>query len=600
VPASALAATPGSPCWTDVNPYPFGFDGTPVNTDSQACQSWAVEHNNNPAACYLSVDSMAFRAWNRGIAVLSPPPNSGLSTTAFGVWLYNGNRWFPDPTFPGQSVCKGSTVLWAGKLDYWLVGQLGTAQTWPALCRFDGVNFSWEPVPVPAAALADVPVDPTTGKPAAGAIQAGACFAWNDCWFFGSYGVVLRWDGQRLSSWTTGLGSSPWLTSDFTAAVTGTDPAGNPYAFALAGTSSGANTTPGAQALGQATSAAPDGSPPPQLYRSGGGAFEPLRYSPPTTALPGDPHQTDLAAVALNSQGQGWVAGDPRGLRPGDNRPSTTKLSPLVPLSTTGASQPCPGTPANGFADSPSGGYLWASLGVLPNGDGLAGGWDDTSNGSGAIPVLADVSCDRAPALLYFGTADPSTGTIAAADPSGWITAIAVNAVNDAWAVATSSQPPQALPDNTITVPPPHLYHLTDSTPPLAPTGNDVEPRPLVTQSEPTIFVFGPSVLIPPPPPPIITKKKAKPVHRPSPIYAVQRPALVRGPGGALSLVIRFKVRSTVTIGIEAFHRGQLVSSSGMKTFRGSTGELVLKVDRNRWPTRLKFVTPKANPGKKK
>src|SRR5262249_28072701 len=150
------------------------------------------------------------------------------------------------------------------------------------------------------------------------------------------------------------------------------------------------------------------------------------------------------------------------------------------------------------------------------------------------------------------------------ADPNGSFTAVAANAVNDAWASAAAfGQGPSTAPQ-----PPPHLYHLIDAQAPLAPAGNDVESRPFLVQSEPTICVFGPKVVVTPRPPKKvkIKRRKGKTVHVPPPIYAVQPPKLVRGPGGALSLVITFKVRSKVTIGIEAFRDGKLVSSSGLKT----------------------------------
>ena len=131
------AAGPGSPCWTDVLPYPFGSDGNPVDPNSALCArpgapsgpDWTGDFSpegggaaGNPP-CYLQVNSLAFRAWNRGLAATGLPLSSDpTATVGFGVWLYNGANWFPDPTFPGSGVCPGSIVLWAGKLDYWLVG----------------------------------------------------------------------------------------------------------------------------------------------------------------------------------------------------------------------------------------------------------------------------------------------------------------------------------------------------------------------------------------------------------------------------------------------------------------------------------------------
>jgi hypothetical protein len=560
VPASPSTPAPGAPCWTDATPYPFGFDGNPVQptSPSPACQAWAQEHSSgDPIGCYLSVDSMAFRAWNRGIAVTSPAPNSGLSTTPFGVWLYNGTRWFPDPTFPGQSVCQGRTALWAGKLDYWVVGQISGASNWPALCRFDGVNFEWEPLAVPKAALAHVPLD-STGKPSAGAIKTGACFAWNDCWFFGSFGVVLRWDGQSLTDATPDTADSPWLRSNFTAAIARTDAGGNPFAFAVGN---------------PFATTSPDGTPSDRVWHSSGRAFTPVD---------GSSFQSPLVAVDFNSQAEGWVAGDPAGQPPPSGTLPTSGASPLTCLSASGAV-----LDTDSFTNSPSVGYLWSSVSVLPNGDALAGG-QYGSAGTFQVPVLAEVSCDpnQQARTLSFGS-----GGLAADDPAGWVTAVAANAVNDEWAATATAQfnanPPS---------PRPHLYHLTDTETPLAPAGDDMESRPIATQIEATIFQFAPPVVIPPPPAApapqpgktTITRVKARP-----PIYAVQPPKLARISSARFSLSIRFKVRSKVTIGLEALSSGKVVSKSGLKTFRGKRGELVLALDVNEWPTSLKFVFPK-------
>src|SRR5215471_15531721 len=54
-----------SPCWTEVEPYPFGTDGNPVDLTSPSCRP--IDGAVRPA-CYLTVTSLAFRAWNRGLA----------------------------------------------------------------------------------------------------------------------------------------------------------------------------------------------------------------------------------------------------------------------------------------------------------------------------------------------------------------------------------------------------------------------------------------------------------------------------------------------------------------------------------------------------
>src|SRR5450432_2337576 len=56
--------TPGDSCWTDVQPYPFGSGGGPVQPSSNPI---CVGLRNPGETCYLTVTSLAFRAWNRGL-----------------------------------------------------------------------------------------------------------------------------------------------------------------------------------------------------------------------------------------------------------------------------------------------------------------------------------------------------------------------------------------------------------------------------------------------------------------------------------------------------------------------------------------------------
>lgn len=534
----------GNPCWTEyggssTNEYPFGYDGNPVDPDAPYCES-AV-----PDPCYLNVTSFAFRAWNRGLAAMS-------TGAAYGVWRYNGIRWYPDPTFPGSSTCPGSTILWAGKLDAWLIGGEDLSGTWQRLCRFDGENDEWEPLSVPAATIAEA--GPT------GVLDAGACFAWNNCWFFGGApggaggdGVVVHWDGQTLSNVTVGIGGSggfglsPWLATDYTDAIATTDANGNPFAVAVA-------------AAG--TPAEPDGSPSPQVFTSTGRGFTGASLMPPAG--------TDLDAVAFDSQGDGWIAGNPHG---------STGPAPLLPVSSSGLAPPCPGTPANYFSGSisttvPS--YAWTSIGVEPGGDAVAGG-TVTIPGEPSQPVVAQVSCSQAPQTVSLGV------------PESQVTAIAASAVNDVWAATDPTGYPLYAP--------PQLYQLTDGQTPDAPAGNDVETRPVASTSGPTIFEFAPPVVVSVPPPPTVSymRKKAvvKKVKLKPALYDIAKPKTAPAGHGTYTLSISFRVRRRITIGLEAIRRGKVVSRSGMKTFTGSHGTLAVTLTPKAWPTGLKFVEPK-------
>jgi hypothetical protein len=113
---------------------------------------------------------------------------------------------------------------------------------------------------------------------------------------------------------------------------------------------------------------------------------------------------------------------------------------------------------------------------------------------------------------------------------------------------------------------------------------------------DPPVYVESPPTYVPPPQQQQTsysgggTKHRRK--HQKASIYGVQS-KLHRGPNGSFTLYITFRVRRPVTIGVEALHRGRVVGSSGLKRFRGKRGELTIQLDPRRWPTGLRFVTPR-------
>jgi hypothetical protein len=616
-PSTPATPSPGHPCWTDVTPYPFGSDGNEVDPSSGICgppnqlvpgtQFYNGDWLGNNT-CYLRVTSMAFRAWNRGLAAVTT--QSGANTP-FGVWLFNGSRWYPDPTFPGSATCSGGRVLWAGKLDYWLVG----ATPWGRLCRFDGVSLQWEPLPIPKAAIAQVPLEVSKQHPAGvlegRGITTGACFAWDDCWFFGDFGVVLHWDGQALSDGSTGPVKSPWLAGGFNAAVARTDPAGHRFGFAV--------TDSGGSDQGQQLPARPDGTPPPQLFGSNGGPFSPLAFSPPTAPIPGDPYRTDLVAVDFALQGGGWVAGNPVGVTvnvtPGSRTLRTSQPAPLTRLDAAGDPVSCPGYDQSTFTFEPADGsesYVWSSLAAVPGtGAAVAGGTVRRPLAAPPLPLtqpgdgdaaLVSVDCGKTPSVTRFVIPDPfdpdqAHAALVPANNRAAATALAADVANDAWAATTSGLLSRVVDANRQDYfQRPHMYRLTDGQPPLTAAGDDYEPRPSIFKLDPPVY----QVL--PPPSPVITPVTTTTttttthvVHKPGKpaIYGVKAKSH-RSRKGAFTLVITFKVRAPVTIGAQALRRGKVVSSTGLKRFRPTHGELVLRLDPKHWPTKIKFVFPKA------
>jgi hypothetical protein len=334
------------------------------------------------------------------------------------------------------------------------------------------------------------------------------------------------------------------------------------------------------------------------MYSSRGGAFSPLLFSP--ASLAGDPFGTDLVAADFDATEQGWVAGNPGGLRlreregygppaEGDPKPlASPALSPLEPVSALGAGTGCK-APAPNFeyqtigAPDPAGSFLWSSISVVPSsGEALAGGNMRQQNPKFGEPVIAQVRCDGATTLTRFRVPE----TPVPADLGGSVTAIAANATNDAWA-ATSI--------GALSPQPPRLYRLTNGMEPEAPEGNNEESRPLELEVDKPIYeeekapvetatAVSTSVEALPPPPPItlppaiydVTVKLHK-VKRHGRIY--------------LSLYLTFNVQRPVTLGAQALRRGHVVSTARPRLFSGHTGQLILSVERKRWPTNIRFIS---------
>ncbi len=603
--------TPGSPCWVDVNPYPFGSEGIPVESPALRCSPVFKGEAPPESQCALTVTSIAFRAWNRGLAATDTSEGPGVdANNPYGVWLFNGASWFPSPGFPGYNVCPGHTVVWAGKLDYWLIGGPSDL-SWSRMCRFDGATLEWESLELPAATKQHVTV--VAGKEERrrpGGITSAACLAWNDCWFFGTYGTVVHWDGTQLSDASPDP-SLKWLQGEYTAAVARQDPRGDPFGVAVGATAEFHGATSMSEVLSEH-----EGAPLPEMQASSGGPFAPVPFTPPTSPQEHDPYRTDLVAVDFDATGQGWVAGNPAGLRIDSRyefRPASPSLppppSPLVPVSTSGASTTCAGpserrftfTPLAFNAGQPTDSFLWSSIAVIPgSGEALAGGsllphkegavQDPNARPVEGEPVIAQAACDGATTVTRFRVEDPTykgslpKPPLVSADREGYVSAVAANAPNDAW-VATSTGSVFNETGNSV-LQPPHLYRLTDGSKPDAPEGDDLEERPLELQLDPPILVLEPPPPPLPPAPPATVTETSR-VKLPPAIFGVRTKLHGRH---KLSLYLSFRVRRPVTVGAQALRRGHIVSEARPRRFTGKRGLLILELDRRRWPTKVRFV----------
>ena len=596
---------PGKPCWVEVLPYPFGNEGEPViQPDVAPCKP----PENNAPPCHLRVTSMAFRAWNRGLAAVRFLSGGALTggTSAFGLWIYNGVRWFPDPTFPGGGTCPGDTVLWAGKLDYWLIG--GTGE-WSTLCRFDGDAQTWQPVRIPSTTVTRTTT--TFGllnQRLSGNITAGSCTAWDSCWFFGTYGTMLRWNGTSLQDVspdpapvTTAFSlpsRRPFLTGFLDASAART---ADGTAVALAGgTSEGFRGQPNLQLFG-GLARQPGGAPPPQLWGVRRGAWSGLAWTPATAGLPDDPFRSDVVAVDVEASGRGWVAANPsiRARSQASEPLSGVGPSPLMPVRESGADAGCTGPAADAFGrgggDVLHDGFAWSELATFPGADRVIAGGMVKPNTDAGPPslnrdgapeaVVVEASCDGTARVTRFAAADPTAPDpkpLVAATRDRPTLAVAAPAGNRAWAATDGGilKTPGGIQSVYQT---PHLYQYTDGQAPTAPAGDDNESRPIPIQEDPPIIVFVPD----PPPPPAAPTKQVRSRTKALPPAIFKITSTVRNN----TLVVSFRVRRSVMIGIAAERNGVVVATTGLRRFGPGTGRLELKLDPRRWPTKITFLS---------
>ena len=587
------APAPGKPCWVEVTPYPFGDDGEPVVNPPDRC--FQATSTGSPSPCFLVATSFAFRAWNRGVAAVRAPNLDGR--TAFGVWVYNGVRWFPDPTYPSAS-CSGDKVLWAGKLDYWLVG--GTS-----LCRFDGDTQAWQVVRVPSATTLRLTYR-QAGRPIVLGldINDGVCAAWDSCWFFGKLGTVLRWNGVALQDASPDpapiievggqVATRPLLT-DFRAARIQRSPEGRLRAVAVGGTGDGLPDNP------VKAGPFPGGAPPPQLWTLDTAAmWNGQAWTPPSLPRPNDPFRTDLVAVDLDSEGRGWVAGRPRA--PLDIRLESAGPSPLVPITSDGPDPACEGPSVARFGNGSAGAadqdrFAWSSISNVPGTrDVLAGGlirpFSDPaprSRNQDSSPevVVAKATCAGQVDVTRFSLPDPTEQdpkplVAATRAPSRDDVPVVATAPNVAWAATPTGFLSEAPPSTTSRSQIPRLYRFTDTLPPQAAPGDDNETRLAVLQEDLPVFVFEPPPADDPLPPPRARPKKARPL--PAAIYAIKTTVVNS------TLEVTFKVRRRTMIGVSAERNGVVVATTGLKVFTPGNGQLSLKLDPKRWPTKIVFI----------
>jgi hypothetical protein len=208
-------------------------------------------------------------------------------------------------------------------------------------------------------------------------------------------------------------------------------------------------------------------------------------------------------------------------------------------------------------------------------------------------PAIAQVACDGTTIVTRFRVPDPTysgAGPVpdAPGDRGGFVSAIAANAPNDAWAATSYGELLDAEYTNALYRQPPRIYRLTNGEPPAAPEGDDAEQRPLELQLDAPILELEPPPPPPPPPPPA-TVSESKKVVLPPAVYGVK--AHLHG-RRKLSLYLTFKLRRPVILGAQALRHKRVVGVARTQHFTGRAGLLVIRLNRKHWPTSVRFVMP--------
>ena len=281
----------------------------------------------------------------------------------------------------------------------------------------------------------------------------------------------------------------------------------------------------------------------------------------------------------------------------------------------------CTAPPASTFtySDEPSAAdsYLWSSISAVPTGDdAFAGGqtWPGTGDpvyeqvgatvepapdgtsepdqtGHG-VPVIVHAQCDGSITTTVFFAPDPlHPGTLAPADDSGAVTAIAANAANDAWAATSRG----LLPLNTeggSQFQPPHLYRLTDGQPPAALAGTTTRVVRLICSRTPPASGARPAVgrpggyrrilVLDHPQPGAGAQAEADPGW---PGRALRLRSKLEGRGQHLTLQITFRLRRPVTLGAQALRHRRIVGSAPLRHFSKRRGQILLELSTKDWPT---------------
>ena len=455
--------------------------------------------------------------------------------------------------------------MWAGKLDYWLVGpgpEDGNGGKWANLCRFEGeVNLEWEPFALPSATKEHVGRE-RPGRHHLGRLLCAGTTA-------GSSGPTARscTGTARALTNASPASSQGLLQGEYTAAAAREGPAGE---------RSGLRWAQPAKTYADGPLTTLEGEPPRAAVRlqQRGLLATPVHPIHKPRQTSGDPYRTDLVAATSTRRTRAGWRGTPRGCarsrpprrapREGDTRrprlgsPSVSppRLSRYRPpaqrpparahqriASRTRRSQ----KPPNNLRKNREPSCGRRSRFSLALGEALAGGKLGPATeqaGNDGEPVIARAGCDGTTSLTRFRR------SLEPADRSGGGPADRPGRLHRDGRQRQQRRGASTTAGSAASDQPPHLYRLTNGQPPEAPEGNDEEPaRPSCRRRREE--ERAPVEEAPPPPPPVeapATVTQTKAVKLPAAVYDVKAKLHTSRRNGKcyLSLYITFKLRRPV------------------------------------------------------
>lgn len=520
-----------------------------VPAPAAAAPSWRLEQPAPPEGAPFKVPlgrpgDLQFWSPNRGLLAIE-----GNAVVPRGLMLWNGRTWRTLST-----VCGGAAdtfrVVWAGPTEWWTISEpsrprLGNGIT---LCRYkDGkVVASYGTLPQSS--------DPYRQ------MLAGTCRTADDCWFGGPTGsdpsgarigaFRLHWNGTSLE---THYGPHGRGTSDLEAHD------GVVWETAVVGPRAEDRGLPQGKLAEEA----------PVLLRkvepTGSSVSTPFR----PTALPGVP-EDGSELLALDSDGsQLWIGGG--GAASGPSAPADGAIDrpPLLARLAPGAQVPAEVLPTV-VGDTPlAAAERVADLAALP----------ESQSALLALQPFTERNSANAKARVAFVDAETGRLSITRLPSSGAgrgsAARVACPAADECWMVTTAGW----------------LFHWTDGrdlgqdTEPLLQGTITDRPNESAAQFVPDTPPVDDSLLLAPPP--------VEEIAPTTPQTTTKRlPALLRNVKSRLdgtTLRISFRLQRRAKIGITASRGGKVVARAKQRWLRPGKRTLVLKLRRDRWPTRMAF-----------